>query len=196
MQTGFRQMISGQQVDSFTSQGLQAAGVPQTYANLADAGVSIVGTAGLSIAGATSATGPLVQLTDSAGGAGINSSGTLIGEGGIYAGPLENAGESGFGVTWSTGLSPSSYEAAVPIPASAEGAFSSVSPIGPISGWQALTGQAYTQAGVLNLGTGVFTQTGINLGQAAIYGLDATAVNGGAFLGTAATSGTGSSTGK
>ncbi len=190
-QTGFRQMISGQQADSLTSQGLQAAGVPQTYANLTDAGISVIGTAGTSFFGASSATGPLVQLTDSAGAAGINSSGTLIGEGGIYAGPLANADASGLGVTWSTGLLPSSYEAAVPIPAAAEGAFSSVTPIGPLTGWQALTGQAYTQAGTLNLATGVFTQTGLNWGQAAFYGVDATLVNGGAFMGTTLSSSTG-----
>jgi hypothetical protein len=191
MQTGFRQMISGQQADSLTSQGLQAVGVPQTYANLTDAGISVIGTAGTSFFGASSATGPLVQLTDSAGAAGINSSGTLIGEGGIYAGPLANADASGLAVTWRTGLLPSSYEAAVPIPASAEGAFSSVTPIGPLTGWQALTGQAYTQAGTLNLATGVFTQTGLNWGQAAFSGIDATLVNGGAFIGTSLSSSTG-----
>ena len=191
MQTGFRQMISGQQVDSFTSQGLQAAGVPETYANLTDAGISIVGTAGTSFFGATSASGPLVQLTDSAGGAAINNSGTLIGEGGIYAGPLDNAGASGLNVTWNTGLLPSSYEAAVPIPAAAEGAFSSVQPTGLITGWQALTGQAYTQAGVLDLSSGIFTQTGVNFGQAAFYGIDAASVNGGAFVGTSLSSSTG-----
>ncbi len=88
-------MISGNQVNSFTSQGLQGLGVPTVYANLADAGVSIAGTAGLSFAGAAPAAGPLVHLTDSVGGAGINASATLIGEGGIYAGPLENAAQSG-----------------------------------------------------------------------------------------------------
>ena len=199
-QTGFRQMISGQQATSLTSSGLQAAGMSPTAANLTDAGISIVGTAGTSIFGATSVSGPLVQLTDSAGGAGINNSGTLIGEGGIYAGPLDNAGASGFSVPWNTGLLPSSYQAAVPIPAVAEGAFSGVQPTGLITGWQALTGQVYTQGGVLDLTTGVFTQTGVNIGQAAFYGLDALSVNGAAVIGTAASPNTGtaasSSTGK
>jgi len=183
-QTGFRQMISGQQATSVTSSGLQAAGMSPTAANLTDAGISIVGTAGTSIFGASSASGSLVQLTDSAGGAGINNSGTLIGEGGIYAGPLDNAGASGFGVTLRTGLNPGVYEAAVPIPAAAEGAFSGVQPTGLITGWQWVTGQAYTQGGVLDLTTGVFTQTGVNVGQAVFYGVDATTVNLGAWSGT------------
>jgi hypothetical protein len=84
-----------------------------------------------------------------------------------------------------------SYEAAVPIPASAEGAFSGVSPIGPISGWQSLTGQAYTQAGVIDLGTGAFTQTGVNWGQAAFYGIDASLMNAVPAVGTPISSSTG-----
>jgi hypothetical protein len=178
MQTGFRQMISGQPANSLTSSGLQTA------ANLTDAGISIVGTAGTSLVGSASATGPLVQLTDSAGAAGINNTGTLIGEGGIYAGPLDNAGASGWSITARTGLNPGDFEAAVPIPASAEGAFSSVTPIGPITSWQSIFGQAYTQGGTLNLTTGAFTQTGLNWGQATFNTIDATIVNGGAFGGT------------
>jgi RHS repeat-associated protein len=190
-QAGLQQLFSGNQVDTLTSQGLQAAGVPQGTANLINSGISIVGTAGASFASAPAATGSLVQLTDSAGGAAINSSGTLIGNGGIYAGPLANASQSGLGVTAATGLLPSSYEAAVQIPDAAAGAFSSVTPIGPITGWQAYFGQAYTQAGTLNLTTGAFTQTGLNWGQAAFYGIDASLINGGAAWGTAQSSSTG-----
>ena len=192
-QAGWQQMISGQPVDSLTSQGLQAAGMSQTAANITDAGVSIIGTAGTSLLGAPSAAGPLVHITDSAGGAGINSSGTLIGDSGLYAGPLDNASASGWGVTVRTGLNPGDYEAAVPIPSAAEGAFSSVTPIGPITGWQSYFGQAYTQAGTLDLSSGIFTQTGLNWGQATFNAIDATTVNGGAFAGTFMTSGSGTS---
>jgi hypothetical protein len=191
IQAGLQQLFSGNQVSSLTSQGLQAAGMSPTAANLTDAGISIVGTAGASYFGAAPATGSLVHLTDSAGGAGINSSGTLIGSGGIYAAPIETANASGVGVTAATGLLPSSYEAAVPISEAAQGAFSSVAPIGPITGWQAFFGQAYTQAGSLNLATGAFTQTGLNWGQLAFYGLDASIVNVTATAGTMASSSTG-----
>ena len=194
-QSGIRQMWTGQATDSFTSQGMQAAGVPQPYANLADAGISIVGTAGLSTLSSASAAGPLVHLTDSAGGAGINfgaNAGNVIGSGGIYAGPLANASANGLGVTARTFMLPGSYQAAVRIPAAAEGAFSGVLPIGPISGLQSYFGQAYTAAGSLNLASGIFTRTGPNIGQALFYGVDATLVNGGSWIGTAlSTSGTG-----
>jgi len=43
---GFRTMWYGKQYDTFTSQGLQAAGMSQDAANIVDAGISIVGTAG------------------------------------------------------------------------------------------------------------------------------------------------------
>jgi RHS repeat-associated protein len=194
IQAGIHQAWTGNQVNSITSQGLQAAGMSPTAANLTDAGISIVGTAGASFFGASSAagtTGQLVHLTDSAGGAAINESGTLIGNGGIYAGPLANADASGLSVTLNTGLSPGAFEAAVPIPTAAEGAFSTVQPTGIISTWQALTGQVYTQAGTLDLATGVFTQTGLNLNQLAIYGIDSGAINLSAFAGTALSSGTG-----
>ena len=124
-------------------------------------------------AGANSApaeTGRLVHLTNADAGASINSSGTLIGN--TYAGPLSNAEASGLGVTCRTGLSPSAYEVAVPIPSSAQGAFSAVRPIGPVTGWQWATGQQYTARGVLDLGTGAFVRQGVNWNQAMLYSID------------------------
>ena len=44
--SGARTMWNGAPVDTFTSQGLQAAGMSRTTANLADAGISMVGTLG------------------------------------------------------------------------------------------------------------------------------------------------------
>ena len=114
----------------------------------------------------------LVHLTDAEGGAGIDATKTLIGDN--YAGPLSNANETGFGVTLRTGLLPDSYKAAVPIPEEALSAFSSPIPIGPLTALQRATGVQYTANGTLNLLTGEFTRTGVNMIQAEIYALDAT----------------------
>jgi len=46
VQAGLRQLISGCRTDSFTSQGLQAAGLPPSAAGLIDAGISVVGSMG------------------------------------------------------------------------------------------------------------------------------------------------------
>ena len=89
-----------------------------------------------------------------------------------YAGPLSSAASSALGVTFRTGLSPGAY-AAVNIPVASAGAFSPVRGIGPITSWQALTGQVYTVNGSLNLASGAFSRVGANLGQATFYGLDA-----------------------
>ncbi|HEV2211295.1 MAG TPA: RHS repeat-associated core domain-containing protein, partial [Verrucomicrobiae bacterium] len=50
LQTGFRQAFSGNQVDSLTSEGLQAAGMSQNAANFTDAGISVVGSLGAGFA--------------------------------------------------------------------------------------------------------------------------------------------------
>lgn len=46
VQAGLRQVFTGCGVDSFTSQGLQSAGLSQSSANLVDAGISVVGSLG------------------------------------------------------------------------------------------------------------------------------------------------------
>ncbi|MER6591182.1 SpvB/TcaC N-terminal domain-containing protein [Micromonospora purpureochromogenes] len=48
--SGARQLFSGEESSSFTSSGLQAAGVSKSNAELIDAGISIVGSAGASMA--------------------------------------------------------------------------------------------------------------------------------------------------
>ena len=120
----------------------------------------------------------LVHLTDARHGLRINQSGVLRGD--TYVGPLSNAHFSGIGVTARTGLSGTSFQAGVRIPAAGEAAFSRVTPIGPITGWQRLTGQQYTSRGVLDLQTGAFQRTGVNWNQATIYGVDAGISAGGA----------------
>jgi hypothetical protein len=54
MQAGFRQAWGGQQVDTGTSQAIQMTGVSRNTANLIDAGIGVVGSAGTGIATATS----------------------------------------------------------------------------------------------------------------------------------------------
>lgn len=126
----------------------------------------------------------LVHLTNNKAAAGIDATGEL--RGGIYAGPLSNAGESGLGVTWRTGLPRGAYQAAVPIPEAAAGAFSKPVPIGLFTGWQRAMGTQYTARGVLNLSTGAFTRTGINWTQVGWYGLDIVVDAGVIYLGTRA----------
>jgi RHS repeat-associated protein len=46
VQAGLRQLFTGNQANSLTSQGLQAAGMSPTAANLTDAGISVVGSFG------------------------------------------------------------------------------------------------------------------------------------------------------
>ncbi len=128
----------------------------------------------------------LVHLTTPEAAASIRSTSTLGRGGGIYAGPSSNASATGFGITWRTGLPPSKAGVAIEIPDGALSAFSKPVPIGPISAWQRLTGQQFTQAGKIDLATGTFTATGANWNQRLIYGLDltldTTAVVGGALL--------------
>ena len=44
--SGARTMVNGAEVDTFTSQKLQAEGMSRTKANLADAGISVIGSLG------------------------------------------------------------------------------------------------------------------------------------------------------
>lgn len=53
LQAGLRQAFTGEEVDSFTSQGLQAAGLSRCTANLVDAGISVVGSLGAGVATAS-----------------------------------------------------------------------------------------------------------------------------------------------
>lgn len=57
--TGFRQMFTGTQATSLTSQGLQAAGMSANTANTVDAGISVVGSMG---AGSLSASTRIAQI--------------------------------------------------------------------------------------------------------------------------------------
>jgi RHS repeat-associated protein len=66
---GLRQLVTGCRADSFTSQGLQAAGVSQSTANFIDAGISIAGSLGAGAAGAARAAGGLSKVPFSEAGA-------------------------------------------------------------------------------------------------------------------------------
>jgi RHS repeat-associated protein len=67
IQSGFRQAVNGQAVDSFTSQGLQAAGVSRNTANLVDTGVSVVGSAGAGIFNGATKVAAIAQTEEAAG---------------------------------------------------------------------------------------------------------------------------------
>ena len=47
---GWMKMVTGRDYDTFTSRGMQGLGVPRDVANIADAGISIVATAGMGAA--------------------------------------------------------------------------------------------------------------------------------------------------
>lgn len=173
IQSGLRQAFSGEQTDSFTSKGLQAAGMTQTQANLTDAAIGIVGSVGTSLASnSLRGAGAMVHLTNEAAAANIVKEGVLRGNN--FAGPASNA-TSGAMMTLQTGLS--GTKVAVPIPAAAQAAFQTVRPIGPLTSWQAAYAQAYTAKGSLDLATGVLTRSGINTTEAFWYSLD-TILNG------------------
>jgi hypothetical protein len=59
---GLRQLASGCRADSFTSQGLQAAGLSRSTSNLVDAGISVAGSLGTGIAGAARAAGGIPNI--------------------------------------------------------------------------------------------------------------------------------------
>ncbi|AUX43625.1 toxin [Sorangium cellulosum] len=176
---GARQAISGEQTDTLTSTGLQRAGVSRRSANLADAGISIVGTFG---AGALTRTAPaaaegLVHLTTAESAAAITTTQTLGRGGTIYAGSASLAEASGTGLFLRTGLLPSQATTAITVPQAAASAFRVPTVIGPATAWQRLSGTVYTAgAGSIDLTTGVFTRLGPATNQLFFYGFDATVV--------------------
>jgi RHS repeat-associated protein len=183
---GVRQVAAGEQRDTLTSTGLQAAGLSRRTANLADAGISVVGTLGAGLATrapgvvAAARTAPasgegLVHLTTARSAAAIETSQTLGTGGTIYAGPASLAEASGAGITVRTGLLPSQATNAVAIPEAAAGAFRIPAVVGPFTAWQRAAGTVYSaEAGSINLTTGAFTSAGRATNQLFIYGFDAT----------------------
>jgi len=80
--SGARTMWNGAPVETLTSQGLQAAGMSRRAANLTDAGISVVGTLGASLAIRAPAVAPSVSLAfRPALGAGHNMVGVTTSEG-------------------------------------------------------------------------------------------------------------------
>ena len=66
-QSGYFQMISGERVDSFTSLGLQKAGVSQNSANMIDGGIGIVGGGAAGIYTSASKVTTMSRLPEAAG---------------------------------------------------------------------------------------------------------------------------------
>jgi RHS repeat-associated protein len=119
----------------------------------------------------------LVHLTTPEAATAIESSQTLSGSSGIYAGPASNAATSGIGVTLRTGLRPGTY-ASVPIPPAAVTSFVRPTPIGLVTSLQFLTGQVHTAPGAINMATGAFTAAGTTLNHGLFYAVDAAAFSG------------------
>jgi len=69
MQAGIRQTFSddGKHVDSLTSSGLQAVGVPRTAANITDAGISIAGSLGGGLVNAATKVAAVAATPEAAG---------------------------------------------------------------------------------------------------------------------------------
>jgi hypothetical protein len=102
----------------------------------------------------------------------IRSSGRLGLPGDLYAGPASNAELAGWALTRRTGLNPTGNFEPIFIPKAAEAAFRRPIPVGPVTTWQRLTGQQFAPRGVIDLGTGAFTRTGVNRTQAMWYSVD------------------------
>lgn len=72
---------------------------------------------------------------------------------------------------------PSQATEAILLPGGANASFLVVSPIGPFSGWQRLSGAVFSAgAGSFNLTTGAFTRSGAALNQLVIHGIDSAIV--------------------
>jgi RHS repeat-associated protein len=115
----------------------------------------------------------LVHLTDTAGKAGIDASGQIIGRQGIFAVPESVANESTFSKVLRTGLAPGRTTQAVPIPEAATELFKRPTPIGPYSAWKYFGGTYYAAPGAINTTTGAFTKGSSLIGpRLLIYGPD------------------------
>ncbi|MBU6410519.1 MAG: hypothetical protein KGR98_09040 [Verrucomicrobia bacterium] len=115
----------------------------------------------------------LVHLTDRAGAAGINQSGSIVGRRGIFAVPETVEAESTVAKVARTGLTPARTTEAVPIPSAANTLFQRPIPIGPYSGWKYLGGVRYAPPGAINTATGAFTPMSSVIGPGTlIYGPD------------------------
>ena len=183
VQAGTQQLLSGEQTDTFTSKGIQAAGVSKTKANLLDAGIGVVGTLGASAvtkaptvaAAATEGADELVHLTSAEAAAEINATQTLGKGGTIYAGPASLADKGALARQALTGLPASKVTNVVELPAEAAGAFRVPAVVGPISAWQRASGAVYSAgAGTIDLGTGAPAFVGPPVNQIFLYGADAT----------------------
>jgi RHS repeat-associated protein len=109
-QAGLRTAFTGESTDTFTSTGLQEMGVPRGWANGIDAGISIVGTAGIGVAQASANAARLRALSE----ANISGSGrTVLGHYPGYIDKAQRTGASYFdiGDTWNS-LTPAQRTAA------------------------------------------------------------------------------------
>lgn len=98
---GWMKMVTGRDYDTFTSRGMQGLGVPRDAANIVDAGMSIVGSAGIGIAAragtVAGAEGSAINrvTTDFIGNAEVTSFGKVVGRGTVDVRSTINGIEKG-----------------------------------------------------------------------------------------------------
>ena len=117
----------------------------------------------------------LVHLTTAESAAAIRGSQTLgLGKSTVYAGSETLATAKGWSILARTGLRPAQATEVILLPSAANKSFLVVSPIGPFSGWQRISGTVFSAGtGSFNLSTGVFTRSGPAVNQLVVYGTDA-----------------------
>jgi hypothetical protein len=118
--------------------------------------------------------GGLTHFTSRAGAEGIAKDGAVRGRQGVFALPDTAAGQSPLVRGARAGVTPSSMEVPVQLPAAANEAFERVLPLGPYSAWKALGGVRMAPPGAIDTATGAFSPAGSIWGSRAwMYGPDA-----------------------
>jgi len=183
VQSSIRTILTCDRTATFTQLGASSVArdfgasptTAETIGIVTDVGFGVGGTFAV---GALSRVAPgaaqLVHLTNADAAAAIRGSKMLgLGRSTIYAGPESLAKATGWSVLARTGRPASEMMEAILLPSEASESFIVVSPLGPFSGWQRLSGAVFSAgAGTFNLTTGVFTRTGVAANQLFVYGID------------------------
>jgi hypothetical protein len=187
MQASVRSILYCDRTATFTQLGASAAAeglgaspqTAQTIGVVTDIGIGVAGTFAVgSLTRVAPGASQLVHLTNAEGEAAIRATQTLgLGRSTVYAGPEALAQAHGWRILARTGLLPSQATEAILLPRAANASFLVVSPIGPFSAWQRMSGAVFSAgAGSFNLTTGAFTRSGAAVNQLVIYGIDSAIV--------------------
>ncbi len=187
MQASMRSVVTCDRTATFTQLGATAVAqdmgaspqTAQTIGVVTDVGVGVAGTFAVgSLTRVAPGASQLVHLTNADGAAAIRASQTLgLGRSTVYAGPEALAQARGWQILARTGIMPAQATEAILLPRAANASFLVVSPIGPFSAWQRMSGAVFSAgAGSFNLTTGVFTRSGAAVNQLVLYGIDSSIV--------------------